>query len=104
MIWERLPKTTYVSLTQFRFVVYDAVANYNIGRKASVLVYKKLSMIPGRYCIKWYQTLNRKRLSNTSYKNKETSKKRRKVLRGQCKSKSDKIKQKKGPMYEPGAF
>ena len=58
MIWERLPKSTYITLTQFKFVVYDAVANLNIGRKASVLIYEKLDMIPGRYMTKGCDTQN----------------------------------------------
>ena len=41
MIWDRLPKSRYVSLTPLQFGVYDAVANFNIyiGRKASVLIF-----------------------------------------------------------------
>ena len=41
MIWDRLPKSKYVSLTPLQFGVYDAVANFNIyiGRKASVLIF-----------------------------------------------------------------
>ena len=58
MIWERLPKTTYVSLTQLKFGTYDAVVNFNIGRKSSVLIYEKLGMIPGRYMTKGCQNLN----------------------------------------------
>ena len=34
MIWDRLPKSRYVSFTPLQFVVCDAVANFNIGRKA----------------------------------------------------------------------
>ena len=34
MIWERVPKSTYVSLTQLQLGVYDAVANFNIGRES----------------------------------------------------------------------
>ena len=49
-IWDRIPKTNYVSLKQLEFGVYDAVANFNIGRKASVLIFEKLNMIPGRTC------------------------------------------------------
>ena len=30
-IWERIPKTKYVSFEQLKFGVYDAVANFNIG-------------------------------------------------------------------------
>ena len=37
--WEHVPKTKYVLLTQFKFGLYDAVSNFNIGKKASVLTY-----------------------------------------------------------------
>ena len=42
MIWERLPKTKYVAFNQLEFGVHDAIANFNIGRKASILIYEKL--------------------------------------------------------------
>ena len=42
------------------FGVFDVVANFNIGRKASVLIYEKLSMIPGSYMLKCCSTLNKK--------------------------------------------
>ena len=41
MIWDQIPKTRYVSLTQLKLRVYDAVANFNIGKKVSVLIMKK---------------------------------------------------------------
>ena len=37
MIWDRIPKTRYVSLTQLELGVYDAVANFNIVKKVSDL-------------------------------------------------------------------
>ena len=48
-IWERLPKTRFDSRTQLEFGVYDAVANFNIGRKASVLIFEKLNIPSGAY-------------------------------------------------------
>ena len=52
MIWERIPKSTFVSLKQLKLGVYDAVSNFNMGRKASILLFEKLNMIPGVYTIK----------------------------------------------------
>ena len=49
LIWERLPKTKYVSLIHLKFGSYDAVSHFNIGKKNSVLIFEKLNMIPGRY-------------------------------------------------------
>ena len=103
-IWERLPKTHYVSRAQLEFGVYDAVAIFNIGRKASILIFEKLDMIPGQYTVKGCKIINQKRLSNSSYKNIESSKKRRKVIRGKSKQKDDKNDEKDGETYAPGAF
>ena len=50
MIWDILRKSRYVSFTPLQFGVYDAVANFNIGRKASVLILE-LGMIPGKYTL-----------------------------------------------------
>ena len=58
MIWENLRKTKYVSSFQLQFGVYDAVANFNIGRKASVMIYEKLNMVPGRFTLKGCTILN----------------------------------------------
>ena len=103
-IWERIPKTNYVSIKQLDFGVFDAVANFNIGRKASVLIYEKLSMIPGSYMLKGCSTLNKKRLFRAEYKNDDINKKRRKVLRGRKIKKKDKNLEKEGEVYEPGGF
>lgn len=104
MIWERIPKSKYVALTQLEFGVYDAVANFNIGRKASVLLFEMLNMIPGVYTVKGCQKLNSKRLSLSTYKNNEKNKLRRKKLRGKKHQKSDKYSEKEGELYLPGGF
>jgi len=41
-------KSKYASLSQLQFGVYDAVANFNIARKASILIFEKMGMIPGK--------------------------------------------------------
>ena len=81
-IWERIPKTNYISIKQLAFGIFDAVANFNIGRRASVLTYEKLSMIPGSYMLKGCSTLNKKIIFRAEYKNYDINKTRRKVLRG----------------------
>ena len=53
MIWDHIPKTRYVSLTQLELGVYDVVADFNIIKKASVLIYEKnefytRKLYPGR--------------------------------------------------------
>ena len=104
MIWERLPKTKYVSNTQLQLGVYDAVANFNIGRKASVLIYEKLNMIPGRHTLKGCANINKRRLDQARYKTKNTVKVHRKILRASKKSKEDTDVENEGTTYEAGGF
>jgi hypothetical protein len=104
LIWERLPKTTYVSLTQLRFGSYDAVAHFNIGKKSSVLIFEKLQMIPGRYMTKQCSNINRKRLFNSEYKSRDESKKQRKIQRGAINTGKDINEHTEGSIYEPGGF
>ena len=40
--WEGIPKNTFVTLPNLEFGVYDTVANFNVGMKASVLFYENL--------------------------------------------------------------
>ena len=51
MSWDRLPKSRYVTFTPLQFVLYDAVTNFNIGRKASALIFEELGMIPRKYTL-----------------------------------------------------
>jgi hypothetical protein len=104
MIWDRIPKTRYVSSSLLDVGVYDAVANFNIGRKASILIYEQLNMIPGKYTIKGCHILNKKRLFASGYQNLDSTKKRRKIRRGKGKGEDDKNEEKDGKSYEAGAF
>ena len=104
MIWSRIPKSTYVSFSQLQLGVYDAVANFNIGRKASILIFEKLNMIPGKYCLEGCRKINEKRLSASKHGNLEATKKHRKVRHGKTKTKDDKNNDKEGQSDEVGAF
>ena len=68
MIWDRIPQMRYVSFTQLEFGMYDAVANFNIGKKASVLIYEKMNLIPGKFTLQACDKINRKRLSSSKLK------------------------------------
>ena len=103
-IWDQLPKSRYSGFKQLKFGVYNAIANFNIGRKASVLLYDKLDLIPGRYTVKGCSMKNKKRLFNAGYKNKEVVKTRRKIIRGKKTQKNDKNLGKEGTVYGAGEF
>lgn len=49
MIWERVPKSIYVHHIQLTFAVYDAIANFNIGRKATSMINDLLNIEAGKY-------------------------------------------------------
>lgn len=103
-VWDRLPKSKYSGLTQLRFGVYDAVSNFNIGRKASVLTFEKMGMVPGRYMLTGCNKTNKRRLYDSIYQDKESTKKRRKIIRGKKKQKDDKNEELEGTVYKAGEF
>ena len=104
MIWERLPKTKFCSMLQLEFGVYDAVGVFNIGRKATVLIYEESGVIPGNYTPRRCSNENKKRLYYSAYKNKPSSKLRRKILRGKKKQRDADDSTKKRTLYAAGSF
>ena len=44
-IWERAQKTVYCGLDTLEIAVYDAVAYYDYGRKATLDIYEHLNMV-----------------------------------------------------------
>ena len=84
------PKTVYCGLDTLELVVYDAIANYNYGRKATLDIYEHLNMIPGEFTCRMCNVLNVCRKYNAAHHNTPVAKKRRKVLRGEEKKNIDK--------------
>ena len=80
MIWDRIPKQTFVSLTQLKIGVYDAVAYFNIGAKASLDIFKELSMEPGFHMTAGCKALNSERKRNAEYRINPDNKSRRQIL------------------------
>ena len=104
MIWNRLPKTTYVGFDQLKLGVFDAVATMNIGYKAVTNLFEKLGLKAGKYTTTGCKKLNLKRLINANNQCKEKTKTRRRILRGKHKKKEDKNKETEGKTYGPGSF
>ena len=104
MVWDRIPKSTYVARNQLELGTYDAVANFNIGRKATLLTFQDLGINPGKYTTAGCKTMNSRRLFHAGYKNSKESKDRRKAIRGQKKKKEDSAIGKEGTSYSPGGF
>ena len=95
---------TQIQYTQLELGVYDAVANFNIDRKASILIFEKFNKIPGKYCLEGCRKINEKWLSIWKHDKLEATKKCRKIRRGKAKIKDDKNNDKEGQSYEAGVF
>ena len=103
-IWERVQKTVYCGLDTLELAVFDAVANYNYGRKATLDIFEGLNIIAGVYATTMCNMVNKWRKYNASLHNKPSVKKRRKVLCGEKKKKSDKHFLTEVKSYEAGGF
>ena len=101
-IWERAPKTVDCGLDTLELAVYDAVANYNYGRKATINILEHLNIIPGVYTTQLCNTLNLRQKYNAGNHRTPAIKTLRNILRGLKKRKVDKYVRKEGESYEPG--
>ena len=102
MIWTRVPKTVFVGTSAFQLGVYDTVAHFNIGAKATIEIFKALGMNPGAFYVARVRKADR--LLVAKYKAEEVNKVRRKVIRGRNKRKGDKNERKEGKTYAAGSF
>ena len=91
-------------LTKLKLCVYDAISYFNYGAQSILDTLKLLSIDAGNYTIKSAVDANIPRRYNAGYKAKPSSMKRRKVIRGEKRKKSDKIKKREGVTYESGGF
>ena len=103
-IWESILRNTSTALSNLEFGVYDAVAYFNIGIKASVLVYEKDNFTPGIYMQKSCVENNIKRLNLANQQACLKNKLRQKVLWAGKMSKNDNLLEKEGHLYVPRKF
>ena len=82
MIWERGPKANYCGLNILKLCVYDAIASFNYGGKATLGLYILLHMKAGYFTNNICKQLHHKREYVSGYRNMESSKKRRKIIHG----------------------
>ena len=47
--------------------VFYSVTNFNIGKKVSVLIYAKMSLIPGKFTMRGCDKINHKRFFTSKY-------------------------------------
>ena len=104
MIWNRIPKANHVALNMLTFGVYDAIAHFNMGAKASMDILEYINITPGEFMSKSSQTFNESRKRMSSYRMSETQKRRRKVIRHNRKKKQDNNVEVEGTTHEAEGF
>ena len=83
LIWRRTPKDRFVQMTTFELAVYDAVAHFNIGNLATLLIFDKINIERGYYTTLGCITENNCRIQNAKRQSSDSAKTRRRYLRGQ---------------------
>ena len=104
MIWNRIPKATHVGINNLSLGVYDAIAYFNYGMKATLDVFKMLNIEPGIYNMQICDNLNKERKRNALYKISDKYKKRRKPIRHLSKQNRTKILKLKVPRMKLVVF
>ena len=65
MIWNRILKATHVGINNRSLGVYDAIAHFNYGMKATLDVFKMLNIEPSIYTMQSCDNLNKERKRNS---------------------------------------
>ena len=104
MIWDRVPKEVFVGAEILELGVNDAVSHFNIGSQAALDILANTGIEPGAFCIEEMRNNDKLRVNKAVYKERDTSKRKRKLLRARRKQKGDQAKQNEGEVYAPGSF
>ena len=92
------------SFNKLEFAVYAAVANFNDGRQASIVMLNNMNIHPGYHTIPIFCELNKRRKYLAAYKAKDPTKKTRTIIRVECNNQGVKQNQREGSIYKAGAF
>ena len=84
--------------------MYDVLSHFNIGDKATILIYQKLGMTCDINTLRGLSEGNLTRIKNANRKSSEVAKTKRRVDRGAKKRKKDINATKEGKTYIPGRF
>lgn len=84
--------------------MYDAISYFNMGARTILKLLEELNIPCGKYTQQGCNVLDNDRIDVAEYKEKDLSKKRRKVLRGLKKKKENKKQKVEGKTYAAGTF
>ena len=104
LIWQRCPKTVYCGRKILEIGVASAVCTMNDGSSAIKYVFERMSLRPGAQAEKGLATSCKKRVRQTTMRNSEQAKRRRKELRSIKKGWTDTLRELEGETYGAGKF
>ena len=104
IIWQRCPKSTFVSKKIVDIAAASAILYFNDGCKGLDRVFSSLGIPMGNYTRTLGAKIDHRRISNMTRKSSEKGKKRRKQLRSIRKGFQDQLTEKEGQVYEPGGY
>lgn len=104
IIWQRCPKTVYVSRNILELATASAVISFNDGACGLLPVLTELGIEPGSKMSQASRNADAARIKNIQHKSSEKQKKRRRQLRGIKKGFIDREQELEGETYQSGAF
>ena len=93
-----------MSLPQLQLGVFNVIANFNVGRRISILIYDFMNVTPDKYTLLGCNGINNVRLRAPEYDSSEPIKNQRKLRSRKAKQKDDKNEKKGGETNKAGAF
>ncbi|XP_065680580.1 uncharacterized protein LOC136094527 [Hydra vulgaris] len=103
LIWNKCPKSRFVSRTVLEIGVYSAIINYNEGVIGLNRVFKLLNLTPGKYFFFYATKKDSTRIKQVNSKMSEKKKKQRKSMSAFKKGFFDKEKETEVETYSSGA-
>ena len=80
MIWDRVPKEVFLGADTLEFGVNGAVSHFNVGSQAALNILTHTGIEPGEFCVDEMNKVDKLTLSKANYKERDTSKRKRKLL------------------------
>ena len=77
MIWERVPKDTFIGSEALQLGVFDAIAHFNIGCQSGLNILSEAGLEPGELCVAAFRQAENLRIHKANYKSAENNKKQR---------------------------
>ena len=79
--------------------MYDGISHFNVGAKTILKLLEELNIPSSKYTQRGCGVLDKEQIYAAEYKQKDSSKKRRKILRGKKRKKEDKMQKAEEKTY-----